>query len=414
VELIRGHQSVGAVFGDAEIGGLGGPGLPREGDRAPAAAGVDAVAGADGAALEEADEEEAIGTADVGAASDDGGPLRSTPSLAVPVGRATPADAGATAEGRRNAGPDQRGERERLAAIAARLDGEWRGNGLREGRAQRGLLRDRDVHLDVHLCGRHRLDLGPLSDAPQQIRLLRDALGEGFPHHLGEQLAEVLVAPPSNEREEGPAHLGRGLEAVAPVFGQRPRADLHELRRSAASQVAQARRRFGQDRHERRRLTPALEHAAAARELEEHDAERKHVRPAVERHRPELLRREVLELPTHGPGFGARHTVRRRRDAEIDDVNTAGIRHEDVLRRHVSMHDFERASLGGLGLVRGVQTGARLCHDVRGKVEGDLLAARRHPATEARDGLALEKLHHHEELVAVAPELVDVDQVRVA
>src|SRR3954470_2357228 len=90
--------------------------------------------------------------------------------------------------------------------------------------------------------------------------------------------------------------------------------------------------------HELERFDVRLtaEQAAARRELEKHDAERKEIAAPVDRLAARLLGRHVTELALELAGSrGFAHAADRLGDAEIHELHGAVRADEDVVRRDI-------------------------------------------------------------------------------
>ena len=131
----------------------------------------------------------------------------------------------------------------------------------------------------------------------------------------------------------------------------------------------------------------------------------------IHRLAPHLLRRHVADGAQHGAGTGVlrgRQQVRARAagracslgEAEVEQLRAPLVRHEDVLRLQVPVND---------PLL--VRRGQSLC-DLRGEV--DRLAGAKRALPEAyAQRLAFEELHDGVRGLAVPPEIVDGEDVRV-
>jgi hypothetical protein len=97
-------------------------------------------------------------------------------------------------------------------------------------------------------------------------------------------------------------------------------------------------------------------------QLVQADAHGEHVAAAVDLQASHLLGGHVPELALEDPRLGLRALARGLGDAEVDELHVAVVRDEDVLRRHVAVHQLEGATRGVLLVVGVVEALAEL-HD---------------------------------------------------
>ena len=110
-----------------------------------------------------------------------------------------------------------------------------------------------------------------------------------------------------------------------------------------------------EDLRERLALGLALEETLAGERLPEHDGRGVDVDGAREVASRELLGRHVRELALDLALARRLDAARGLRDAEVEHARDAVGADEDVLRRHVAVHDAERLAALVLRLVRGVE-----------------------------------------------------------
>jgi len=102
------------------------------------------------------------------------------------------------------------------------------------------------------------------------------------------------------------------------------------------------------------------------------------------------------------------------RDAEVDQVGDAVTPHQDVLRRHVTVHHAERDA-GVVGdLVGRMQPFEHVCHDPHGDLRRDPSTPVTARAEQARQRLAFDVVHHEKQLVVLRDDVYDRHDVRVS
>jgi hypothetical protein len=157
-----------------------------------------------------------------------------------------------------------------------------------------------------------------------------------------------------------PRERTRAREPVVAVARQRARDHVADERRHVGPDLADVRDRIVRDRLERQELGLALEQVPLRERLPQHRAERPDVGAPVERLVAQLLGRHVRVRALHGAGARLARRVLDLRDAEVEHLHDTVDRDEQVLRRHVAMHDAEQLAGRVLQLVRVVEALARL------------------------------------------------------
>ena len=111
-------------------------------------------------------------------------------------------------------------------------------------------------------------------------------------------------------------------------------------------------------------LVLAAEEPRAGERLPRDDPHREDVGPRVDRLAAHVLGRHVPELPLERPlGRRLRARLGALREPEVGDARDAVDADEDVLRRHVAMHESEPLSRVVGELVERLEPGARVEHD---------------------------------------------------
>ena len=157
--------------------------------------------------------------------------------------------------------------------------------------------------------------------------------------------------------------LSAGLPAIVRVLGQRAADHRVEPRRQAGPPVADTRRLVLEVRVDLGDLRGSGERHLAGEALEQHAAERVHVRPSVHCVAADPLRREVGPRPNHarlGQPLGRLQVLR---DPEVDQVDAllqAVAADQGIARLDVPMHESV--------LVRRVERSSELGDDVDGAV----------------------------------------------
>ena len=141
--------------------------------------------------------------------------------------------------------------------------------------------------------------------------------------------------------------------------------------------------------------------ACTGEQLGEDDAQRVDVGARVGHEPGRLFRREVPGCADDDARFGECFRARRLRDAEVGDLDFAGIGDEQVARLHVAVHDAVRVRV----FERAGDLRADRCY-----------LARRQRATSVEDvaqAVSVDQLHHEVGAVRVFAPVVDRHHVRV-
>ncbi|MFT3766140.1 MAG: hypothetical protein QM820_11595 [Minicystis sp.] len=263
-----------------------------------------------------------------------------------------------------------------------------------------GLARPRHAHR------RHRARLRVDGERLRQIAA--DQVGQRLLHR---RVVHQLL-PRQHRPGDGAGHVAGRLKAIVRARRQRAQGDGLQLGRQVGRERGRRLERPLLHGLEERLVVELPERRAQREQLVEHDAERVDVAPAIDLLPPRLLGRHVPDLALEHAGLVAEEAGAG--DAEVGDLHHALVRHEDVLRRDVAVHDGERHAPLVAPLVGVVQPLRGLGHDERGHGRRDaraLLPGRGdHPA----EIEPLDVLHREEQpLLAVIGELVDLDDVRV-
>jgi hypothetical protein len=149
--------------------------------------------------------------------------------------------------------------------------------------------------------------------------------------------------------------LAGRLEALLLAFCQRLEDDHLQLRRVAGHDGGGRRDDARLHLLERVEIRLHAEQALVGGELPEHDAEREDVRRAIHLGAADLLRGHVSELALEGAGLCLREAIGHLRDAEVDDLGVAVVRHEEVVRRDVAVDEAEELPVLAAELVGRVQ-----------------------------------------------------------
>ena len=243
---------------------------------------------------------------------------------------------------------------------------------------------------------------------------LLGALGlERFGHDLGQARAGVRNAALDDERVQLAHQLDAGLRARVGLAGERPPDHRPELLRESRNSAAELRNLLEQDLLQRLGLVDAGEQPPARGRFVQRGTQAKQIDAMVELAAQELLGRHVAELPLHAPQRRLSDATRRPRDAEVDQLDLTVVGDEDVLRADIAMHEAER---GPVGALEGVSVTEPLGHPrpQPGDDTGlELLAATRQCAHQLRERLSVQVFHRQEQGVALAAELVNMNDVRV-
>ena len=138
----------------------------------------------------------------------------------------------------------------------------------------------------------------------------------------------------------------------------------------------------------------AAEKAVCGEHLPEHDPRREDVGAPVDEAALDLLGRHVRKLPLHLTGAGGGEPAGGAGDPEIDDPRHAVDPDEDVLRRHVAVHDVERAVEVVTQLVRGVEAHEGIDRDAGQHGRSEVVAPVGRVAAEASQALPFDVFEH--------------------
>jgi hypothetical protein len=151
----------------------------------------------------------------------------------------------------------------------------------------------------------------------------------------------------------------------------------------------------------------------AGQHLVQHDAGREDVGAVVDALAPGLLRGHVVVLALDHADRGLARLHRRLGDAEVDQLDLAGRRHQHVLRRHVAVDDAHRLAAAVALAVRVVQAVGHLLGHERRHVDRHLEIALRALAQDLVEVGAVDELHHDVVGFADPPEIEGVGDVDV-
>ncbi len=157
---------------------------------------------------------------------------------------------------------------------------------------------------------------------------------------------------------------------------------------------------------ERRRLD--REELLSGQQLPEQDAADVDVGASVERLAARLLGRQVAELAEDDPGRGVLQLERRRREAEVGQLDLAGVRQQHVGRRDVAVNQVEPAER-----VRVAEPARQLLHDVDRDLDGEGHAPLRAAVPGRQQILAFDEVHREVDLIVAVSGIEDRDQVAV-
>ena len=206
------------------------------------------------------------------------------------------------------------------------------------------------------------------------------------------------------ERDEAGDRLGhreRGREATVCVLADCTHHDGVELGGDAGDLGARRGHVAGVDATDEGLLVRALEQALADERLPEENAGGVDVDAAIDAFAEELLRRHVRDLALDLAFVAVVHAAARLGDAEVEDTREAVEADHDVLGRDVAVDDGECRAVVVRRLVRLVETEEEVVDDGAGDGHGDAVAGVAHQLEEAGERLALDELHHDEELAGV-------------
>ena len=148
------------------------------------------------------------------------------------------------------------------------------------------------------------------------------------------------------------------------AVAKRPQTDLVELGRDVGADHARRRDRIAHHPRHRLGLRRGLEESLSGQALPEDDPCGEQIDAAIERLAPDLLGREVLELSFYRPVRpGLREATGGERDAEVGHARHAVAADEQVVRRHVAVHEAERSPVFVEQLVHLVEPGQGVVED---------------------------------------------------
>ena len=207
--------------------------------------------------------------------------------------------------------------------------------------------------------------------------------------------------------------VDRVLVAVVDVLRERLEHDALEL---VGDLAVVGRRREDldvADLLEGREVALADEQALAGEQLVEDDAAAEHVAAAVDRQAADLLGRHVAELALEDARLGLAALASGLGDAEVDDLDLALERHQDVLRGHVAVDERQLAPGLVALVVRVVEALAHL-HDHEARLrDGHRLAAVAAAVEDAAEVTAVDVLEGDVVAGVDDAEIEDLGDVRV-
>ncbi|HSN30072.1 MAG TPA: hypothetical protein VLT45_27485 [Kofleriaceae bacterium] len=157
----------------------------------------------------------------------------------------------------------------------------------------------------------------------------------------------------------------------------------------------------------------SAEQAPPGDQLPHDDAEPEQVRARIDPLAARLLGRHVRQLALDRPDGRLRRGQRVLRDAEVHQLDATVVHPEDVLRRHVAVHDIQRPAVVVRESVRVDQRREHVgddAHRVR-HLEADARPPRR--AHHLRERATLEVLHDQVRQAVAIVDLVGLHDVRV-
>ncbi len=279
---------------------------------------------------------------------------------------------------------------------------------------ERRVLRLGSQHAGDQIFADVGVDLGRDHVLLQHAQLALDLGGELLAHVATQVAARVVGHVFAQEAAQRRGDLGRGLVAVGARASQAAVGDRLELGRHPGDQLADRPVLGVADLDQQIHLVGGGERRQAGQHLVQARAEREDVRAVVELAAQGLLGAHVLDLALDDAGLGVDLGQRRLGDAEVAQLDLAGVRADDVGRRDVAVDDAQRPPPVIHGGVRGVQGGG----DLGGHVGGVLTRHRPLALAAALEDrpqiLAVHVLHGDEVLAVGAGELVDAGDVGVA
>ena len=198
------------------------------------------------------------------------------------------------------------------------------------------------------------------------------------------------------------------------LLGSAASAESSSLSTAAADRAAAPRRLHDarSDLAPARDLVGDLAQPASRDQLEQHGAQRKDVRAAIERPLHRLLGRHVREVSLQAADDRA--IVTSLRQPEVGQLHLARERDQDVRRRDVTVDEAERLPVGAAQLVGEVQPLRDLGGDVQGQRLGDDLARAVNLLGDDAQVVALDVLEDDEIFALLGDaEIVDLDDVAV-
>ncbi len=250
--------------------------------------------------------------------------------------------------------------------------------------------------------------------ALDDLRPGREPVGEEALHVPGEVDRGHRGALAVDEPLQGEVHLVAVLEPAVRVLLQGLEDDGVEVGGDAPAHGARCHRRLLADGAHQGEVAVGLVEPGAGDQLPEHDAQREDVRAVVEGLAARLLRRHVAVVALDHPHPRRLHLGGGLGDAEVDHLHLPLVGEDEVRRAHVPVDQVEGAPVvPGLG-VGVVERLADLGDDLGGV--GDrhrhVAAVGEAPLHEV-EVLAPDELHGEEVVLAVLPEVEELDDVGV-
>jgi hypothetical protein len=229
----------------------------------------------------------------------------------------------------------------------------------------------------------------PLGDLERRPDAVARALDELLERATQLEPGAAILAPRLQRASHGGGEGGRDIRTV-----------LLDGRDAAVAQHA----------HPVDRVLPRHQHAPG-QELPQHHRQREHVGAAIQLLPDGLLGRHVRELALHHARPGLLDRADRLGDAEVDQLDRAVVRGDQVGRRHVAVDDVERAPVTVAQLVGVVEPGARVGPDARHQHVRHALGLGMLDEVAGVD--PVDVLHGDEVVLVHLSEVVDVDDVGV-
>ena len=307
---------------------------------------------------------------------------------------------GAGRSGRRLRGDDRR------AGLRGRPGGHVGWRGLGRGHAGQRRLAARG---GAGRCGPR----GTAGLAGALVLFQLDLAGVLLAHPRREVLAAVEHAVLEHEGLELVVELHRRLVPGLGLTRERLHQDRLEVLGDLGVLAARGGHVDGAHHLEGGEVSVALEQALADQRLVEDDAEGEHVAAAVERHAADLLRGHVAELTLEDAGLGPRHATGGLGDAEVDQLDLALVRDEDVGRADIAVDDVEVAAVLVALVVRVVEALGDLHDDEASLGDRHRPALLLAPREDVAQVLAGDVLEGDVEAVALLTQIVDLGDVPV-